>query len=158
MSIAISIITSETTPSIANFLGEEGAGISFEQLSGQAGVALPSASAGPGYDKILAQRERLKAAIRAFFEEHGIVALAFPAIRIQPPKIGEREGELFGFGMNAALGSCASLASLVLPAGLTSNGLPVGMEFAGLSGSDRELLGLGQSLEKALGPIPPPKI
>jgi len=50
------------------------------------------------------------------------------------------------------------MASLVLPAGVTASGLPVGMEFAGLSGTDREILALGLSLEKMLGPIPGPKI
>src|SRR5262249_49482714 len=59
---------------------------------------------------------------------------------------------------NTALGSCASMASLVLPAGLTATGLPIGMEFAGLSGMDREILALGLSLEKVLGPVPAPKI
>jgi mandelamide amidase len=50
------------------------------------------------------------------------------------------------------------MASLVLPAGLTATGLPIGMEFAGLSGMDREILALGLSLEKVLGPIPAPKV
>ena len=59
---------------------------------------------------------------------------------------------------NTALGSCASMASLILPAGMTSNGLPVGMEFAALTGKDRELLSLGLSLEQALGPIPAPTV
>jgi mandelamide amidase len=47
---------------------------------------------------------------------------------------------------------------LVLPAGLTSTGLPIGFEFDALPGHDRELLALGWSLEKTLGPIPAPKM
>jgi Amidase len=54
------------------------------------------------------------------------------------------------------MGSCAGMASLVLPAGFTADGLPIGMEFAGLSGTDRNVLALGLSLEKALGPSPAP--
>jgi mandelamide amidase len=50
------------------------------------------------------------------------------------------------------------MASLVLPAGLTASGLPVGMEFAGLPGTDREILELGLSLENVLGRIAAPKI
>jgi Asp-tRNA(Asn)/Glu-tRNA(Gln) amidotransferase A subunit family amidase len=50
------------------------------------------------------------------------------------------------------------MASLVLPAGITSSGLPVGLEFDALSGNDRQLLSLGLSLEKVLGPIPNPRI
>jgi len=59
---------------------------------------------------------------------------------------------------NIALGSCASMASLVLPAGITDTGLPIGIEFAGLPGTDREILGLGLSVEKVLGRIAAPKI
>jgi indoleacetamide hydrolase len=88
-------------------------------------------------------------------------------VRIPPAKIGEdTEVDIAGqkvpmvaaAGRNSALGSCASMASLVLPAGLTVSGLPVGMEFAGLSGTDREVLALGLSFEKVLGLIPAPKI
>jgi Asp-tRNA(Asn)/Glu-tRNA(Gln) amidotransferase A subunit family amidase len=45
-----------------------------------------------------------------------------------------------------------------MPAGLTSNRLPVGMEFAAPNGNDLELLSLGLSLEKVLLPIPAPAI
>jgi len=57
---------------------------------------------------------------------------------------------------NISLGSCASMANL--PAGITSSGLPVGLEFDALSGNDRQLLSLGLSLEKVLGLIPNPRI
>jgi len=59
---------------------------------------------------------------------------------------------------NISLGSCASLASLVLPSGVTSTGLPVGIDFDAPAGDDRKLLALGKSLERALGPIPAPKV
>jgi len=175
--IAGTIIRYETMPSIASFLQDEGTGISFDEMLAQAGEnmqqRMKAAVLPPGrperetYEAMLAQRERLKTAIRLYFEEHGIAALAFPATRMPPPKIGEEiEIDIGGqkvpiaaaAGRNSALGSCASMACLVLPAGLTTNGLPVGMEFAGLSGTDREMLGLGLSLEKALGPIAAPKI
>ena len=61
-------------------------------------------------------------------------------------------------GRNVSLASCASMASLVLPAGLTSAGLPVGLEFDALSGTDRQLLSLGLSLQRALGPIAAPRV
>jgi mandelamide amidase len=40
---------------------------------------------------------------------------------------------------------------------MTSNGLPVGLEFDAVMGNDRALLALGLSLEQALGPMPAPK-
>jgi len=56
-----------------------------------------------------------------------------------------------------APGSTAGLPGLVLPAGLSSSGLPVAVEFDAPAASDRDLLALGLSLERALGPIAPPK-
>jgi indoleacetamide hydrolase len=175
--IAGTIIRYEMMASIASFLQEEGTGLTFEQMLERAGqnmqAALKAAAMPPGrptreaYETMLGERERVKTAIRRYFEENGILALAFPATRIPPPKIGvETEVDINGqkVPMNAAVarniapGSCASMASLVLPAGFTDGGLPIGMEFAGLSGMDREILALGLSLEKVLGPIPAPKI
>jgi indoleacetamide hydrolase len=84
-----------------------------------------------------------------------------------PPLIGEdKEVEILGvkvpiraaMGRNLGQGSCAGMPCLVLPAGITSTGLPIGFEFDALPGQDRVLLALGLSLEKALGPIPAPKI
>ncbi len=177
LQIAGTIIRYEMMASIASFLREEGTGLTFEQMLEHAGqnmqAALKAAAMPPGrptreaYEAMLGQRERLKTAIRRYFEENGILALAFPATRIPPPKIGEEtEVDIGGqkapmnaaVGRNTALGSCASMASLVLPAGLTDRGLPIGMEFAGLPGTDREILALGLSLEKVLGRIPAPKI
>jgi hypothetical protein len=100
-------------------------------------------------------------------EQHGIVALAFPPTMVPPPQIGE-EAEftirgkkvplLVVMGRNTALRSCASMAGLVIPAGMTSGGLPVGLEFDALTGNDRTVLALGLSVEKVLGPIPAPKL
>jgi mandelamide amidase len=95
------------------------------------------------------------------------VALAFPSTMIAPPKIGEDvEVDIRGqkiplpvvMSRNLSIGSCASMASLVLPAGMTLDGLPVGMEFDALMGNDRQLLSVGILLEKTLGPIPIPKV
>ena len=50
------------------------------------------------------------------------------------------------------------MASLVPPGGPTVAGLPVGLEFDSLPGTDRRLLGLGLSLERTIGRISAPKI
>jgi mandelamide amidase len=175
--IARTIILYETMPSIASFLQGEGAGLSFEQMLAQASKGIqatmkaqvlpPGRPTRKAYKTVLTQREQLKIAIRRYFEEHGLTALAFPPTLAPAPKIGEdTEVEIGGrkvplgvaMARNVALGSCASMASLVLPAGLTPTGLPIGVEFAGLSGTDREILALGLSLEKVLGPIPAPSL
>jgi Asp-tRNA(Asn)/Glu-tRNA(Gln) amidotransferase A subunit family amidase len=59
---------------------------------------------------------------------------------------------------NIAPGSCAGIPGLALAAGLTRDGLPVGMEFDGPAGADRDLLALGQALEAVIGRPPAPRI
>jgi hypothetical protein len=45
-----------------------------------------------------------------------------------------------------------------LACGLTTSGLPIGLEFDALPGTDRMLLGLGVSLHRALGSIRAPQV
>jgi indoleacetamide hydrolase len=57
---------------------------------------------------------------------------------------------------NISPGSTAGIPGLVLPAGITSGGLPIGIEFDAPAAADRSLLSLGLSLEEGLGSIPAP--
>jgi mandelamide amidase len=177
LEIANTIIGYDTLPSISAFLEEQATGVSFDQLLQQASENIqgtlkafalpPNRPLREAYESALARRAQLREEITRYFQTQRIEALAFPPIMIPPPKIGD-EGEVeirgqkvpfyVAIARNIALGSCASMASLILPAGLTSNRLPVGIEFAALNGKDRELLSLGLSIEEALGPIPAPKL
>jgi len=172
---AMTIISYEAMPAITAFLEAQRAGITFDQLLQQASESIraalmtyampPNRPARDAYESALLQRQRMRDEIRCHFEQHGIVALAFPPIMIPAPQIGE-EAEVtirgqkvplhIAMARNTSLATCASMASLVLPAGMTSNGLPVGLEFDALMGNDRALLALGLSLERTLGAIPPP--
>ena len=117
------------------------------------------------YDEMIALRTMVTEGIRRFFAEQDIAALAFPPTMIPAHMIGE-DGSVVSHGQvlpntttmgrNVSLSSCASLASIVLPAGLTPAGLPVGLEFDALPGTDRQLLALGVLLQRALGPIRAP--
>jgi indoleacetamide hydrolase len=168
--IAFTIIASEAAGCVEAFLREQETGLTLETMLEQAGPsirALMAAMAGPGtrpprevYEAMLNKREQLKTALRDWYRDNNIFALAHPVILTPPTKIGlESEVELAGqkvpiraaFGRNIALGSCASMASLVLPAGTTPDGLPIGLEFDALGGHDRALLSLGLSLEVVLG-------
>lgn len=177
METASTIIAYETMPAIAAFLQAQGTGVTFDQLLQQSsesmrgsfeGYALaPNRPTQDAYASALIQRQQIRQEIRRYYEQHRLIALAFPPIMVPPPRIGEEDevdirgqkvSMLVAMGRNTALGSCASMASLVLPAGLTSIGLPVGLEFDALPGSDRSLLALGLSLEKVLGPTPAPSL
>jgi mandelamide amidase len=54
---------------------------------------------------------------------------------------------------NTDPGSNAGIPGISVPAGMTSGGLPVGLEFDGPSGGDRDLLGLALAVE-TLFPVP----
>ncbi len=157
--IAGAIMLYEAVPSITKFLQEQGTGLTFDEAFDQVtesmqgffkGVALPpNRPSREVYDEMLIKREQLKDAISHHFEEQGIIALAFPAISALPPRIGEEaEVEIGGkkvsffvaFGRNTALSPVAGMAGLVLPAGLSAGGLPIGLEFDALAGKDRDLL------------------
>jgi indoleacetamide hydrolase len=89
----------ETMSRVSEFLQEQGTGLSFDRILAEAGestrarirsvVFPPGRPSRESYEAMLLQRERLKAALRMHFEEHGLSALAFPAARIPPAKTGE---------------------------------------------------------------------
>ncbi len=169
----------ETAANMSAFLKQQGAGVTFEELVSQASADIqtlfrdrivpgaPNAVTDEQYKSAVAQLAPLREAVRRYFVNHNVVMLAFPAVRMPPPLIGEdKEIEILGvkvpiraaMGRNLGQGSCAGMPCLVLPAGMTSTGLPIGFEFDALPGRDRELVALGLSLEKVLGQIPAPKI
>ncbi len=178
LTVAMAILAYEAAPAISGFLAAQQAGVTFEQILEQAGantqelvmaLALP-----PGretdtmYAHMLTQRELIRHAIREHFSRLGISVLAFPPSMIVPPVIGDDGPEVLvggamlprvlTMGRNVSLGSIAGLASVVLPAGMSAGGLPVGLEFDALPGTDRRLLSLGLALESALGPIAAPRL
>jgi mandelamide amidase len=169
----------ETAANMSAFLAEHESGITFEDLVSQVSPDLqplfrdrivpgaPNAVSKEQYDAVLAQLVQLRDGVRRYFADYKVDVLAFPVVRMPPPSIGEdTEIEILGqkvpiraaMGRNLGQGSCAGLPCLVLPAGMSSTGLPIGFEFDALPGQDRELLALGLSLEQALGPVPAPRI
>jgi len=169
----------ETAANMSAFLAQHEAGVTFEELVSQASPDIqslfrdrvvpgaPNAVTREQYDAAVAQLAPLREAVRRYFADNDISVLALPVVRIPPPLIGEdKEIEIRGqkipiraaLGRSLGQGSCAGLPCLVLPAGMTSTGLPIGLEFDALPGQDRELLALGLSFEETLGQIPPPNI
>jgi len=173
------IQTYDTVPSVRAYLKNEGTDISFEDLLGQMspGVrwvfenfSIPGGKFFPPekvYDEARATvRPKLQATLRSYFREQRVQALVFPSALCPATRIGEdAETEWAGekkpiyvvYSRNVAPGNCASLPGLVLPGGLTTDGLPIGIEFDAPIGKDRDLLGLGFALERALGSIPQPR-
>jgi Asp-tRNA(Asn)/Glu-tRNA(Gln) amidotransferase A subunit family amidase len=174
------IICHDTVPMITRYLQEFETGVTFEQLLAMVGenVREPlEARAFPGRRLWVSpeayaaardiHRPALQEAFRVYFGRTGVSAIAYPTTLVPAPPIGQdQEVEISGkklpfratMSRNIAPGSCAGLPGLVLCAGLTRDGLPVGVEFDGPAGTDRDLLALGETLESIIGRPPAPPI
>jgi len=164
---------------LAKYLKEYGAGFRAEELIARASpdiresfrTIMPGGADVVSEAAYAAARDQHLPALRRTFQEYfshaQVAAIVFPATLVPPPLIGEEKTLEAGGGRslpfevavarNIAPGSTAGLPGLVLPAGLSGSGLPIALEFDAPSASDRALLALGLSLERALGPIAPPK-
>jgi Asp-tRNA(Asn)/Glu-tRNA(Gln) amidotransferase A subunit family amidase len=114
-------------------------------------------------------RPRLQKILQAYFEAHRLAAIIFPTTPFPAPEIAEDTADLIingrlikqGFASiinNTVYQSAAGIPSLVVPAGLTVDRLPVGISFDGPQGSDRNLLAIGKAFETLRGPFPLPPV
>ncbi|PUE47460.1 hypothetical protein B9Z47_11050 [Limnohabitans sp. 2KL-1] len=133
-------------------------------LSGQLGHERVTATA---YAAAQARRQKLQAAYARHFADHRLDALAFPTCLMTAPPVGHDDRvDLNGQQVptfktlirNTDPGSNAGLPGISLPAGLTAEGLPVGLELDGPLGTDRHLLGVAAAIERALPPLPRPPL
>lgn len=171
----------DVKPSLTRYLAEFQTGISFEELLAQASpdvqrMIKPAITPGAHdfvpeaqYEEIVrVHLPGLRAMYKEYFTRSGVAAIVFPTTILPAPKLGEEDMEVEVRGRrmpldeamarNIAPGSTTGLPGLVLPAGLTSSGLPVALEFDGPAGSDRSVLALGLALEPVLGKLPPPRM
>lgn len=164
---------------LTRYLAEYDAGVGFDAVVSAASSdiqatfrsdVLPGGANFVTEEEYDAARDRRLPALRSlyadYFARNGVAAMVFPTTLVAAPPIGEDDtliidGHPVAFDIavarNIAPGSTAGIPGLVLPAGLTSGGLPVALEFDAPAGGDRRLLALGLSLERALGPLPAPR-
>jgi len=114
------------------------------------------AASGPS---TFAVRERYKDLLGDYFESNNLNAMIIPPTPLPARPIGQDDTvELNGrqvstfqtYVRNTAIGSAAALPGVVIPAGMTSDGLPLGIEIDGPSGSDRKLLAIAAAIESIL--------
>ena len=173
--IAATTMLYKSVDSIRHYLRTFNPGLSFENLLAQAGanvgelmrdVALPpNRPSVEAFDAVQVQRGLLLDAMADYFRSHQVDAIVFPTITALPPLLGEEhEVDIGGrkvsffdaFGRNTALSPASGTPSLTLPVGLSAMGLPVSLEFVGLSGTDRHLLSVGAAVERVTGRIAAP--
>ena len=118
----------------------------------------------PVYREALTEtRPALQAAYAGWFASNEVVAAIYPTTPLPAAPIGHDETvELNGeqvptfptFIRNSAPSSLAGIPGVTLPAGLSADGLPIGMELDGPAGSDRVLLSLSAAVEAILPATP----
>jgi Asp-tRNA(Asn)/Glu-tRNA(Gln) amidotransferase A subunit family amidase len=169
------ILEHEMPDVVAEFLKQYDTGVTLDELVRQVGPNIAATmertksdrGSEAQYRALLLQREQIKALMAAHYRQHNIEAMAFPPVMMPAMPQGDAQSFdidghevalLTAVGRNIAVGSCAGLSCMVLPVGMTAAGLPVGIEFDALPGTDRRLLSLGLAFEKVLGTVPPPGI
>lgn len=121
------------------------------------GGAIPEAV----YRDAMAARGKLQRLYAEAFARHGVQGLVFPTSPLTARPLGQDESvELHGqqlptfpaFIRNTDPGSNAGIPGISLPAGLATNGLPVGLEIDAPADADKQLLGIARAIERALPP------
>lgn len=176
--IAPTLIGHESARALPDWLAARTGGVSMDRLMAEAGAdlhealhaaqrAVNSPAARDGYRAALRRRMALGGALQRYFAQHAVLALVHPVARVAAPLASAPEarrspapavplaaGGLMtareAFGQNVSPASIAALPSVVLPAGFTREGLPVGISFDAPHGSDARLLALAQTLQQAL--------
>lgn len=96
-------------------------------------------------------REFVRASMQAVLDQNRLDAMVYPTQTTRINKIGEpaerNSRGLFG-NFGTGLASLAGWPELTVPAGFTSEGLPVGVSFLGPEFSDQRLLGYGFAFEQ----------
>lgn len=168
----------DVRPALTRYLADYSAGVTFDELLRLASPDIRESfrtEVMPGGVHFVSDQAyatmvethlpALRTLFRDYFARTGVEAIVFPATRIPATTIGTSTVTIQGrqvpfdeaISRNIAPGSTAGLPGLVLPAGLTSAGLPVAIELDGPVGADRRLLAVGMSIASLLGTVPSPR-
>jgi mandelamide amidase len=146
------------------------AGIASKSIRNRMTVARDKPIGAEAVQKARADRQKLTAQYGELFKQSDIAAIAFPTVPILAipiPSDGDTIGVLEVNGkkfderlilQNSLPGPLYRAPGLSIPAGLSPEGLPVGIELDALPGQDSRLLSVGMAVEKVLGPLPAPKL
>ncbi|HGL6716316.1 indoleacetamide hydrolase [Burkholderia contaminans] len=110
------------------------------------------------YAEALLAREQSRTSYVACLREVDVDALLFPTVLIPACSIGaetvvvgsEALDVFAAYTRNTEPGSNAGVPGITVPAGLTQNGLPVGLALDGAPYSDQRILQIGKEMERVL--------
>lgn len=101
----------------------------------------------PAYQTALAKQGELRSRMIAAMQSERLDAVAYPVLRRKAVRIGEAQT-----GVTCQLSSNSGLPAMSMPAGLTDDGVPVGLEFVGWPYEEVGLLRLAHAWEQASQP------
>jgi amidase len=119
-------------------------------------------TADPGYLLVQQRRERLRVALLKAMADQRLDAIVYATFDNQPTPIAPdvltnpRPRDGYGRGDNRGLSPSTGFPALTVPAGFTTDGLPVGLEFLGRPWSEPLLLNLGFAYEQGTKHRRPP--
>jgi Asp-tRNA(Asn)/Glu-tRNA(Gln) amidotransferase A subunit family amidase len=103
------------------------------------------------YGKQVDLREEFQRTVLMSMLKHGVSALAFPSVKIPPPRYADVDISMRAYlPLNTGFASQLRWPSICVPAGFTSNELPVGMEISGPPLQDRVLLSWANRVEQTV--------
>jgi amidase len=102
------------------------------------------------YRRALVKRDALRNAVTSAMEEHRVIALVYPTMRRKPAPLGEAQP-----GTNCSLSANSGLPALSVNAGMTDDGLPIGVELLGREWSEPDLLKVAYDWEQRAPRVAP---
>ena len=99
------------------------------------------------YRQALIKRRAARTVVLATLEEQRIDVLAYPTLRRKPAAIGDPQ-----LGTNCQLSATTGLPAITIPAGFTTDGLPIGLELLGGAWTEAKLLTYAYAWERAAKP------
>jgi Asp-tRNA(Asn)/Glu-tRNA(Gln) amidotransferase A subunit family amidase len=103
------------------------------------------------YRQAMVKRRALRSAVLAALEEQRIDALAYPTLRRKAALIGEAQG-----GTNCQLSATTGLPSMSMPAGFSTDGVPIALELLAGEWQEAKLLKYAYAWEQSAKPRKPP--
>jgi amidase len=96
------------------------------------------------YTQALAKQQLLRERLVALMDSLRLDAIVYPTVRVRPALIGDPQP-----GSTCQLAAHSGLPALSMPAGITADGLPIGVELMGRPLSDARLVSLAFSFEQS---------
>ncbi|MDF7647542.1 amidase [Pantoea sp. Acro-805] len=102
-----------------------------------------------GYAVVQQRQHDLYQQLEAMFTQHNINLLAYPVVRRPPVQHGELQD-----GSNALVSAVTGAPAISIPAGLSDDGMPIGVELLALRGREDLLLRAAEAIQMPLNVRP----